>query len=61
MKCFDNFIFILSYSFVLCVILSVNDTNSQQNEDNIGQKTTISALKFTGNSSEKHKNNLFKV
>ena len=54
MKCLDNFIFILSYSFVLCIILSVDNTNSQQNQESNGQKTTISALKFTGNTSDKY-------
>ena len=45
----DDFISTMTSLLIIFVILSIASTESQENQINIGQKTTISALKFTGN------------
>ena len=44
-----NFTSKMTLLFIIFIILSITSTESQENQINVGQKTTISALKFTGN------------
>ena len=44
----NNFTSKMTLLFIIFVILSITSTESQENQINVGQKTTISALKFTG-------------
>ena len=48
MKCSGEFDFSMTLLFVIFGILSISTIESQQNQLDDSQKTTISALKFTG-------------
>ena len=48
MKCSGEFDFAMTLLFVMFSILSISTIESQQNQVDDSQKTTISALKFTG-------------
>ena len=48
MKCSGEFDFPMTLLFVIFGILSISTIESQQNQLDDSQKTTISALKFTG-------------